>query len=149
MKHVFYFVLFIFGSLIASLSHANENAARNDACNLVSALVDDGGKAGLDKITEMFSWNEPVAKKAANALAILQNYQFREGYAYIVADFGGLLEQHLIVMSANESGSLYIHLTFEKIQGKLALVNVDFNDTFKALVLEVGPFPLEPTKIDC
>ena len=149
MKHVFYVLLFIFTSLSATPSHAIENSARDDVCNLVSTLVNESSKAGLDKITEMFSWNESVADKASNALAILKNYQFEEGYAYIIADFDGLLEQYLIVMSANESGGLYMHLTFEKIQGKLVLINIDFNDSYVKLADKVGPFPLEPTNIDC
>ena len=143
------FSLFILLCLLPGKSLATGNDPRQDACEFVSLLVNKNGEAGIEKIAQMFFWNEDIAKQATNAMSALKNYEYAAGNAYLVGDFGGLSEQYLIVMGTKENGSIYFHLSFEKLKEDLVLLNINFQDNYKNLLDAVGPFPLPPKQIPC
>ena len=69
---------------------------------------------GVDKIVDMFSWNPAIAEKVGNSLAAIKNFKYDNGFAYIVADFNNIAEQHLLVMPTKKNGALYFNLYLKK-----------------------------------
>ncbi len=132
-----------------SASYAKDNFARKNTCKLVSALTDKGGKAGANVLIDMFSWREDIMKRAENSLGVVEDFEYIDGAAYIIADFDGLFEQHFLVFTTKDDGNLYFHLNFEKYKNRLRLTNIAFNDSYNELVDKQGSFVQEPEKINC
>ena len=141
-------VLFLFGT---SSAHAldSEKANRAEVCDPASVFVAGGGEAGLEKLSDMFAWNENSPVDIKDALSILMKYGFDDVHAYAVSDFGELAEDNLLVLSISETGTVYLHISFQRIDGQLRAANVHLSDSIKSVTDARGPFPMPPAKIDC
>jgi hypothetical protein len=151
VKIKFAIVVLLLGytTLFPSFTYAKDNSARDAMCEFSSLLVNKGGKSGIDKIVRMFDWNKSVVDKVRNGLAILRDLQYTESLTYIISDFGDLSEQYLIVVSTEEQGTLYLHLSFEKHKNRLRMTNISLKSKLKDLIADHGAFIQTPIKITC
>ncbi|MGL4490214.1 MAG: hypothetical protein ACRCU5_12305 [Rhizobiaceae bacterium] len=146
MKHLLLSIVF---SLLSFSCSAQENDARKETCDVAKLLIENGGKAGAQRITELMSWLTGIETQLKSATKIFEDRKFSEGESYIVADFGGLSEQHLLVLSSESDGNFYFHFYYQKRDGKMILANINFADTYFGVTDKSGPFPMEPIKIEC
>lgn len=142
-------MFFVFAVLFSVAPNATENSVRNDSCEFISLLIIDGPQSGIDKMGDMFSWNQPVADKVVKLLNIMKDYKYVEGNLYVVADFGGIAEQHLLALSTKENGTQYVHLVFEQIESKLRIITIEIQDTLKDITEHTGSFPQAPEHVNC
>ena len=149
MKRTLAALIVLATNLAAPLLHAAENSARLQTCEFVSTLIEDGSLAGIDRFVQMFSWNPPVVETARNSLAVIDSFVFIAGNIYLVADFDGLAEQHLVVLSSINNGTMFMVIDFERNLGQLVPVYFHFNDSYRDLISAVGASSFEPKKVAC
>ncbi len=149
MKRTLAALVVIAANFAAPVLHAGENSAREQTCEFVSVAIEDGSTAGIEKLSQMFSWRESAVKTVKDSIAVLAQFEFIAGNIYLVADFDGLAEQHLVVLSTKSSGAMFLLIDFERHLGKLVPVHFKFKDKYRELIEEIGTLSLEPRKIDC
>lgn len=142
-------MIFVFVVLFSFPLNAAENSARNDSCEFISLLITDGSESGINKIEDMFSWNETLANKVTKLLTVLKDFKYLKGNAYVVADFDGIAEQHLLTLVTKKNGSQYVRFGFDQKEKKLHLISIEFKTDLNELIDKTGPFIQTPVHIEC
>lgn len=133
----------------APILYAEENTARQQSCEFVSTLIEEGSVAGADTFAEMFSWGDVETRSIRSSIRVLEDFEFDLGNIYLITDFDGLAERHLAVLSTKNSGTMFLLVDFERVRGELVATHFKFNDKYRNLIGEVGAFSFEPKKIAC
>ena len=139
---------FLLCALFCSPASADENGAMDQSCALMAAFVSKDGTAAKEQLGEMFSWNEQLGS-AANSFGVLERLKYVGGELFNVGDLGKFYQEHLLVISTEENGTLYFRLTYERFKGSIVLLHISFKDNLKDIVREHGPFVQDPAKVDC
>ncbi|MCP9482728.1 hypothetical protein NNA36_12225 [Shimia sp. CNT1-13L.2] len=120
--------------------------ATEQSCNFVNAFIDSKSKA-FQALETTFGHNENALQTIVGSISALPD-KFDEGAVVEVANVGGLVVEHFIVLNQQDIGSIYVRFVYEKSVEDMVAVRFSFNSKLDK-ILEDWPMLQDPVDINC
>lgn len=124
---------------------------RDQSCGLINALV-NGGAAGVleyTKSTLAAHWGEEDQNKLVEPM--LQQFAIHEfvgGSAFLIADLGDDMQEHLLTLKLDGFGTFYGRIIYEKLgKDSFGMRSIMFEDDFPQV--SVRPYLQKPVPLPC
>lgn len=120
--------------------------ATEQSCSFVNAIIDSKYKA-IQALETTFGHNENALQTIVGSISALPD-KFDEGAVVEVANVGGLVIEHFIVLNQQDIGNFYFRFVYEKSVEDMIAVKFSFSSKLDN-VLEDWPMLQEPVDINC
>jgi len=141
----FIIVMSIAISLGISSAVAYANNAVRDSCHLIDALVEYGSKGAVEQLASMTSnWPSDLQENLNLSItAVFDKFKFIQGKVFLTANFGNLMQEHLLVLDVTEIGVVYVRIVYEQFGESLKFSHITIEDKYEKLIEKAFAQPPE------